>query len=75
MDFTNHTFAILNQSNIFIELREVTMDGKLYYYDLRDDDYWTVERFVRQIHGQNAKVEDHLYVKDGTDDTWKRWIK
>ena len=51
------------------------MDGKLYYYDPRDDDYWTVERFVRQIHGQNSKVEDHLYVKDGTDDTWKRWIK
>lgn len=73
MDLTNHTFAILNQSNIFIELREVSYDGKLYYYDPRDDDTWPVERFIREIHGRNAKVEDHLYFKDGTDGVWKRF--
>ena len=74
MDLTNHTFAILNQSNIFIELREVSYDGNLYYYDPRDDDIWTVERFVREIHGKNAKIEDHLYYADGTGDGWKRFV-
>ena len=75
MDLTNHTFAILNQSHIFIELREVSYDKKLYYYDPRDDDIWLVERFVREIHGRTAKIEDYLYFKDGTSDRWKRWIK
>lgn len=74
MDLTNHTFAILNQSNIFIELHEVSYDKKLYYYDPRDDDIWQVERIVREIHGKNANVEDHLYFQDGTDGGWKRWI-
>lgn len=83
MDITQidkYSFCVMNQSDIFIELREVSYDktdGKLYYYDPRDDDTWPVERFVQKIHGKNAKVEDHLYIKykDGTDDTWKRWIK
>jgi hypothetical protein len=71
----NYTIGIMNQSNIFIELREVSYDetdGKLYYYDPRDDDIWPVDRFVRQIHGQNAKMEDHLYFKysDGTCTKW-----
>jgi hypothetical protein len=57
----------MKQSDIFIELREVSYDktdGKLYYYDPRDDDIWTVERFIRQLHGKDAKIEDYLYVKD-----------
>jgi hypothetical protein len=74
MDLTNHTFAILNQSNIFIELREVSYDGNLYYYDPRDDDIWPVERFVRELHGQTAKIEDHLYYADGTDGKWNRFV-
>jgi hypothetical protein len=75
MDFTNYTFGIMNRSNIFAELREVSYynaDGKLYYYDPRDDDYWPVEKFVREIHGKYAKVEDHLYIKD-VSDGWKRF--
>ena len=76
MDLTNHTFAILNQSHIFIELHEVSYDGNLYYYDPRDDDIWTVAKFVREIHGRTAKIEDYLYYKDGTaGDGWKRWIR
>ena len=72
MDFTNYTFGIMNRSNIFVELREVSYDKKLYYYDPRDDDYWPVEKFVREIHGKDAKVEDHLYIKD-VSDGWKRF--
>ena len=71
------TFGIMNQSNIFTELREVSYDNidkKLYYYDPRDDDVWPVERLVREIRGKNAKVEDHLYFKDGTDGVWKRFV-
>jgi hypothetical protein len=71
------TFAILNQSNIFIELHEVSYDNiyrTLYYYDPRDDDVWPVNRLVREIHGKNANVEDHLYFKDRTDGVWKRFV-
>jgi len=69
MDVSKFEFAIMKSPNIFIELREVSYDGKLYYYDPRDDDIWPVERFVREIHGQNAKIEDYLYYKptDGSD--------
>lgn len=75
MDVSAYKFGIMNRSNIFIELREVSyynLYRKLYYYDPRDDDIWPVEKFVREIHGKDAKVEDHLYIKDGTDGEWKR---
>lgn len=64
MDISKYTFCVMKQSDIFIELREVSYDGKLYYYDPRDDDIWPVERFIRQLHGKDAKIEDYLYVKD-----------
>lgn len=74
IDLTKYTFGIMNKSNIFTELCEVSYDKKLYYYDPRDDDVWPVERLVREIHGKNAKVEDHLYFQDGTDIVWKRFV-
>jgi hypothetical protein len=63
----DYTFCVMNRSNIFVELREVSYDkntGKLYYYDPRDDDVWPIERFIRELHGKDAKIEDYLYVKD-----------
>ncbi len=59
----------MNRSNIFVELLDVSYDnitGKLYYYDPRDDDIWPIERFVRELHGKDARIEDYLYVKDVT---------
>jgi hypothetical protein len=76
MDISKYTFCVMNQSDIFIELREVSYDktdGKLYYYDPRDDDTWPVERFIRQLHGKDAKIQDYLYFKDGTYGVWKRF--
>ena len=64
MDISKYTFSVMKQSDIFIELREVSYDKKLYYYDPRDDDIWPVERFIRELHGKDAKIEDYLYVKD-----------
>jgi hypothetical protein len=67
MDISKYTFCVMKQPDIFIELREVSYDkntGKLYYYDPRDDDIWPVERFIRELHGKDAKIENYLYVKD-----------
>ena len=59
------SFGILNEFNTFIMLYDLTYDekdGRMYYYDPRDDDVWPLDRFIREIHGKDGSWTDHLYL-------------
>jgi len=60
-------FSILNSNGIFENIPELSTgdNGRLYYYDSRDDDVWPIEHRLRQIHGKDVNWIHHLYFTDG----------
>jgi hypothetical protein len=57
-------FGILTNTDTFVMLYDASYDetdGQLYYYDPRDDDIWTVERLINELHGTYSAWTDCVY--------------
>jgi len=70
LDDAGATFVILSKNNIFQYIEGIyydEIDVRLQYYDPRDDDVWTVDRFVKEVQGTDRGWFDCLYFILGND--------